>query len=161
MKYHPVTKQITNLLKKNKIWYETFEHEPVRTSEEAANVRTGYGIRQGAKALIIRFKKKGERKYVMLVLSGDARFDAKKVKKQIGSSKISFADEKEVVKLTDGVKPGGVPPLGNLFKIPVYTDKGLLTNEKIVFNAGDRSFSIAMKSKDYIKLVKPNVENIC
>jgi prolyl-tRNA editing enzyme YbaK/EbsC (Cys-tRNA(Pro) deacylase) len=60
-----------------------------------------------------------------------------------------------VKEITNGVLPGGVPPLGNLFGLEVYADNGLLGNEKIVFNAGDRSYSVAMRSKDYIDLVKP------
>lgn len=36
MDYHPLTKQITDLLTKNNYWFETFQHEPVLTSEEAA-----------------------------------------------------------------------------------------------------------------------------
>ncbi|NIA02454.1 MAG: hypothetical protein GWP15_03650 [Nitrospirae bacterium] len=51
--YHPLVNQIVEALKNNECWYETFEHEPVRTSEEAAKIRTGYTLEQGAKALII------------------------------------------------------------------------------------------------------------
>jgi len=54
--YHPVVSQIIDLLEKNNCWFETFEHEPVRTSEEAAKIRTGYSINEGAKAIIIRVK---------------------------------------------------------------------------------------------------------
>ena len=39
MKHHPVAKQITDLLANNNCWFETFEHEPVRTSEEASKIR--------------------------------------------------------------------------------------------------------------------------
>lgn len=33
-------------------------------------------------------------------------------------------------------------------------------NEKIIFNAGDRCFSMAMESKDYKSIVNPVVEEI-
>lgn len=77
--YHPTALHILNLLKQHNFWYETFEHEPVITSVDAAKLRHGYTISQGAKALIAKvdFKdKKGE--YVMFVLPGDARLDSKK-----------------------------------------------------------------------------------
>ena len=35
MGYHRVTKQIKSLLKEKGFWFETFEQEPVKTSEEA------------------------------------------------------------------------------------------------------------------------------
>ena len=41
-----------------------------------------------------------------------------------------------------------------------YVDKLLLENEKIIFNAGDRRFSVAMKAKDYQELVHPQVVDI-
>ena len=90
-------------------------------------------------------------------MSGDKKFDSEKIKNQFGLTDIRFATEEEVKNLTGGVLPGGVPPFGNLFNFEVYADTDLLKNEKIVFNAGDKSFSIAMKSRDYIKLIKPIV----
>ena len=135
MKYHPVTKQITDLLQKNNFWFETFEHEPVRTSEEAAKIRTGYSLHQGAKAMIVRVKiSEKHRKFVMLVLPADLRFDNAKVKDFFHAKDIRFATEEEVSEITKGVQPGGVPPFGNLFELEVVVDPKLLDNEKIVFN---------------------------
>jgi len=161
MKYHKVTEKIKDLLVANNCWFETFEHEPVRTSEEAAKTRTGYTLQQGAKAMIIRVKKsESDKKFVMLVFPGSLRFDNDKVKLFFGAKDIRFATEEEISNLTGGVQPGGVPPFGNLFELEVVTDPKLFKNEKIVFNAGDRSFSIAMKSQDYKKLVNPEVLDI-
>jgi len=161
MEYHKVTMQITDLLKKHGVWFETFTHAPVRTSEEAAQVRDGYTLQQGAKAIIVRVKiTNTNRKFVMLVIPGDVRFDTGKVKRLFAAKDMRFATEEEVVKLTDGVQPGGVPPFGNLFGLEIIADPTLLQNEKIVFNAGDRSFSVAMKSADYRKLAQPRIETI-
>ncbi len=158
MDYHPVTKIITDLLTQNNCWFETFEHEPVTTSEEAAKIRPGYTLRQGAKALIVRIKKsEADKKYVMLVISGDLRFDNSKVKDFFGAKDIRFASEEEIAKLTRGVQIGGVPPFGNLFNLEIVADPKLFENEKIVFNAGDRRFSVAMRSEDFKKLVNPKV----
>lgn len=157
MKYHPIVEKIKSLLLENNAFYETFEHEPVRTSEEAAQVRTGYTLSQGAKALILRVKQGSEKKFIMLVISGDKKFDKNKVKNNLDSKDIRFATEGEVAEITDGVQVGGVPPFGNLFGLSVYTDPGIFTNEKIIFNAGDRRYSIGMKAEDYNKIVKPTV----
>ena len=156
MTYHQTVQTILLLLKKHTVWYETFEHEPVRTSQEAARIRDGhYTLNQGAKALIVRVKKATNKPFfVMLVLSGDSRFDGKKVKKLLDARDIRFATTEEVADVTKGIEPGGVPPFGNLFGLDVLVDPQLLKNERIIFNAGDRRFSIAMKSSDYQKLVK-------
>ena len=161
MQYHHVTRVIQNLLDQRGVWYETFEHAPVRTSEEAAQVRTGYTIQQGAKAIIVRVKKLGGTKeFTLLVLPGDKRFDTEKVKQLLGAKDIRFATEEEVQQLTGGVEPGGVPPIGNIFDLQVVVDPALLQQEKIVFNAGDRRFSIAMRSSDYVKVVSPIIAPI-
>lgn len=161
MTYHPVVEKIKTLLTENNIFFETFEHEPVRTSEEAAKVRTGYTIRQGAKALIVRVKiSNQDKKFVMVVVPGDKRFDNLKLKSIFGAKDIRFATEAEVGELTDGVQPGGVPPFGNLFELDVYADKSLINQQKIIFNAGDKCYSIGMFSGDYQKLVKPQVAEL-
>lgn len=163
MKYHKITYKILELLKNNDFWYETFEHEPVRTSEEAAKLRTGYSIEQGAKALINKIKTRDsdiKEKFIMVVLPGSAKFDKNKVKTLLNAKDIRFATEEEVEKVTEGIKPGGIPPFGNLMGIDVIVDSTLYNNEKIVFNAGDKGFSIGMKSEDHKKLVNPLVANI-
>lgn len=161
MDYHPVTTKITSLLAANGAWYETFEHEPVRTSEQAANVRHGYTLHQGAKAILLRVKvNESDKFFVMLVMPADTQFDKATVKKLFHARDIRFATESEVSDLTGGIQSGGVPPFGNLFNLRVIADPALFRNEKIIFNAGDRRFSVAMLSKDYQRLVCPEIVEI-
>jgi Ala-tRNA(Pro) deacylase len=155
--YHPVAEKIVGLLAEHRVPFRTFEHAPVRTSEEAAALRPEFSMHQGAKALIVRAKKAGEPFFVMLVFPADLKFDSKKVKALLGAQSVSFATEEEVGRLTGGVQIGGVPPFGKLFGLPVYADELLFGNEEIVFNAGDRSFSVAMRSADYRGIVEPIV----
>jgi len=161
MSYHQTVSDILNLLKKKGCWLETFEHEPVVTSEQAAKIRRGYSISQGAKAIIVKIKNStGESEFVMLVLPGDKKFSGSKVKKLLDTKDLRFATPVEISELTGGIKIGGIPPFGNLFEIRVFIEKALLDNEKIIFNAGDRSFSVAMETKDYLEVVKPTIAEI-
>ena len=41
---HPAVQCIVDVLDAAGCWYETFEHQPVRTSEEAATTPPGYGL---------------------------------------------------------------------------------------------------------------------
>ncbi len=162
MQLHQTVQEIINILNTHNVWYETFEHEPVRTSEEASKVRHGYTIKQGAKAIIVRIKiSSNDKRFVMLVVPGDLKFDSNKIKGLYNAKDIRFATEEEVHKITNGVLPGGVPPFGNLFKLEVIADKRVFDNEKIVFNAGDKRFSIGMNSQDYATIVKPKIVDIC
>lgn len=162
MEYHPVVEKIKRVLTENSAEFETFEHAPVRTSEEAANIRTGYTLEQGAKAIIAKVKELGKgKRFVMFVMPGNKRFDTDKIKRNFGLVDIRFATEQEVSEITGGVLPGGVPPFGNLFNLDVFADTTLFDNAKIVFNAGDKSYSIGIQSSDYQKIVNPVVGEIC
>jgi len=161
MSYHPTVVTITQLLTTHNCWFETFEHRPVTTSVEAAQIRSGYSLAQGAKALIVRIKEKSGQKYfAMLVIPGNLKFDTAKVKDHFTAKDIRFATVAEVSQITAGIEPGGVPPFGNLFELPVVVDNKLLTNDKIIFNAGDRCFSIAMMAANYLELVTPQLADL-
>lgn len=158
--YHPVVSQILQILTDNGVWHETFEHEPVVTSEDAAKVRTGYTLSQGAKAIIVKVDSRQssvDSQFVMLVLPGDKKIDNKKVKALLGVKSYSFANPEELARVTGGVERGGVPPWGNLFGMTVYADHTLFDHEKIIFNAGDRRFSVAMRSADYLHFINPKI----
>lgn len=158
MEYHPTVKLITDLLLSHNYWFETFTHLPVMTSEEAAQMRPGYTLEQGAKALIVKIEKKNkEKEYCMLVLPAHLKLDSKKIKQALDIKNLRFASEEEITTITRGIQRGAIPPFGNLFGINVYADPLLFANEKIVFNAGDRRFSLAMESKDYKALVMPQL----
>ncbi|MBU0650134.1 hypothetical protein KJ605_01400 [Patescibacteria group bacterium] len=156
MNHHSVVREIKALLVNQRIKYDLFEHEPVRTSEEAARIRPGYSLKQGAKALIVKlYMRGGGERYVLLVVPGDARFNSKKVKKLFDARDLRFATEEEVSEVTDGVLVGGVPPFGSLFGLETYVDSQVENNERIIFNAGDRRVSIAMSVADYMSTEKP------
>jgi len=155
---HAAVGRIKALLDAEACWYETFEHEPARTSEEAAAARPGYALRQGAKAIILRVKRsKRDKFFVMLVFPADRKFDSRAVKDYFAARDIRFASEDEVAELTGGIQPGGVPPFGNLFDLPLFATPQLFQVERIVFNAGDRRYSLAMRSADFRRLAQPEL----
>jgi len=124
----------------------------VRTSEEAALIR-GSHLSNGAKAILIRAKKK-EQTFCLVVMSASFKLNTKKLRKELGANSINFADTSEVKKIT-GVLPGAVPPFGSVFGIQTYMDKSLQSVTDIDFNAGLRTDSLRMKQQDYEKVEKP------
>jgi prolyl-tRNA editing enzyme YbaK/EbsC (Cys-tRNA(Pro) deacylase) len=158
---HPMTQVLEELLQREGCWYTTFDHAEVRTSEEAAATRPGYTLHQGAKALIMRCKfRGGTTGFAMLVINADLGCDNRKAKQLLDAKDMRFATEAEVAELTNGILPGGVPPFGNLFGLPVLAHTGLPPLERIVFNCGDRRKSIAMATSDYLRLVAPRLVDL-
>ena len=146
-----VFEKILALLEKNNVPYRLTEHEPVRTSEEAARVR-GAALKTGAKAMIVR----GKDTYYLLVLPADKQIDWKRVRALLHVSNLRFATEEEAENVAH-VKMGSVPPFGNILGLPTYFDEGLFENDVVNFNPGSTTHSIAMKSADLRALVSPIV----
>lgn len=141
--------QIKELLIKKRISFQVKEHLPTPTSEDSARERNE-PLRIGAKALVI----KADERFIMVIVPGDRKIDSQKLKRTLNAKKLRFATVEELEKLT-GLKPGAVPPWGNLFNLPTLMEKSFLEEEYLAFNAGSLTTSIKMKVKDYIEAVKP------
>lgn len=149
-----IFEKIVKLLNKNNISYQLFEHQPVYTSEEAAKIRDGTKLEQGAKALVMM----ADKKPILIVISGARRVDTKKFKRLFKIKDLRMSTPDEVKKLTD-VKVGAVPPFGKLLGLEIFVDQSLGENEEISFNAGLHTKSVKMKYQDWFQLVKPKLGN--
>lgn len=146
-----VFRQIIKLLDETNIPFTQSKHAETITSEDAARVR-GVDLKTGAKAMIA--ESKGI--FYQFVLPGNRKIDWKLVKSHLGIKDISLAKEDDVEQKF-GLKRGSVPPFGNLFGIKVFYDDKLLENEFVNFNAGSLTDSVQMRTKDLVKVVKPEV----
>ncbi|MDD9867963.1 MAG: hypothetical protein OXU73_01370 [Candidatus Campbellbacteria bacterium] len=158
--YHSAHNRILSILDESGCLYDRFEHIPVVTSEEAAQVRPNeYSIEDSAKSLIVKARNNDKRTtfFVQLVIPGDDRFKEKRVAKLLGATEVTLASLEELDKLTDGLEPGSIPPFGTLFNIPVYIDTITANRPRIVFNCADRRVSVAVDTSDYLKIVRPNI----
>lgn len=143
--------RIVDLLTRHGADFRVMEHEPVRTSEQAAQVR-GTPLERGAKALVLDAG--GD--LVMAVISAARRTDFRKLKAHLGSRRVQLASADAVMERT-GCLPGGVPPFGNLFGLRVLMDPSLATVDRIDFNAGERTRSMDLRREDYQRIVRPEV----
>ena len=153
---HPIVTKIRSILDKETIPYRYIEHRAGVTSKEMAAIRKDFSLSEGAKALILTT----DTGFIQAVLPGDKKFNNSKLRKIVGTKEIRFATSQELSTVTEGIQPGAVPPFGNLFNIPVYADKSIFLNERIVFNCGERTASISMSPNDYKNLVQPIIVDI-
>jgi len=142
------------------VQYAVSEHQPVLTSEQAAEIR-GVSLASGAKAMLLKDTgKKLTREgvpYYLAVTSAACRFSSKQFKKTINCKTFRFATPEEVHTVT-GCLTGAVPPFGKIFDIPVFVDRSLGKNETINFNCGMRTKSISMKYEDYFNVEGPTFQ---
>jgi Ala-tRNA(Pro) deacylase len=141
-----VTARLTGWLEAAGVAFRLLEHPPVRTSVEAAAVRST-PLQSGAKALVVR----ADERPVQLVLPADRRVDNARLRAILGTRRLRFLTVDELMTLT-GCLPGAVPPFGHLFGLDVLIDESLTRAEEIAFNAGSRTVSITMRCADFLRL---------
>lgn len=146
-----VFQRVRDLLESHGVPFDVLRHEPVYTSQQAADIR-GVSLASGAKALVC----KGGDEFVMFVMPADLKLAGKAVRRACKWRKLRFADGDEVRRLT-GLEPGSIPPFGSLFGLPTLCDARLCENETINFNAGDHTISVSMSCQDYLKVESPQL----
>ena len=130
--------------------YEGIHHEPAGSAEEYHNT-LGTRYEQQAKALFVRYKKPGEKSFVVVALQAQKRADLSIIKNLLQAKEVKLANKDQLKQVT-GCNFGELPPLGKLFGLKLFMDKDLVEEDKIYFNAGDLSFSIAIAPEEITRL---------
>ncbi|MGA3112462.1 MAG: YbaK/EbsC family protein [Candidatus Bathyarchaeia archaeon] len=143
--------KILRLFEENNVVYQLYEHQPVYTSKEAAQVR-GVELKTGCKSMILKKKCGG---FVLANIAADRKIDFKALEFHLGT-KLSFASREEVLKVTN-CESGSVPPFGALFGLPTFLDPSVLENESVNFNIGSLTKSVKISREDLLKLMNPTI----
>src|SRR3989344_5988513 len=105
--------EIKRLLDSRGIKYETSEHEPVYTSEDAARIR-GEELKTGAKALIFSISKayrnleedpllhrfKAGKEFILCIVPGNMKIDTKKLNEILSCRDVRMAPPEEVLNVS-------------------------------------------------------------
>jgi len=149
-----VLRNIRRILKEKEIAFEEREHEAVFTSEQAAKARGLESEKDGIKSLIFKTEN-GE--FLIILNPGNEKVDVSKIKEKEGVKHLSLAKPEEVKKVT-GVTIGCVAPFGMRNKLKTYLNTTLLKSERLYFNPGAHTKTIAIKSKDLPKILGDYIE---
>jgi Ala-tRNA(Pro) deacylase len=137
-------------LDRNHIAYSHSIHPPAFTALEvaAADRIPAYTLAK----TVVYF---GDTGYGMAVVPADRTVDFAEVRRLMGLSFIRLATEVELVDLFPTCEVGAMPPLGNLFGLPVLVDVSIEAQEFIAFTAGTHRDVIRMSFSDFAKQVNP------
>ena len=163
-------KKLENLLKKNKIFYQTIQHKTVYTTFDLHQT-TGIALKEIGKTLLV----KADKEFFLTVISGNRKLDLIKLKNLLNKALVKTANArgeqfKKIKKLKIGSeiqikrnftkKIGALLPLGSFYKKRTIVDKLFLKNKKIILRAGDFKESIKMTTKNFVKLENPIIGSI-
>jgi Cys-tRNA(Pro) deacylase len=119
---------------------------PVFTVEEAAlerQVRTS----QIVKTMVV---KKGDGGFCIVLLPGHRQLSLKKVRRELGDSKVALATRDEVTKVT-GYQVGAVTPIGiRRRNLRVLCDRDVLEEDYVDISSGDPTAGIELRSSDLL-----------
>jgi len=121
------------------------------TAQEAAASAHVSGKRF-AKTVVLR--QRGQ--YVLAVLPADERVDLERLSALVGST-VTLASEEECDRLFPECERGALPPLGELYGLPVLADAHLARHEWICMSGGTHSDVIEMRWDDFRRVALPRV----
>ena len=146
--------RIFSLLESEQCRYEVIRHAPMGETVSASLIR-GHDLRQAAKSLVLEATDRDDktRRYYLAVVPGHKRVDLKFLRSVLNAKRVQFAPEEKAKELT-GCVMGAVPPFSFHKDLRVMFDMTIADVDQLVFNAGELDVSVAMPTRDYLRIVR-------
>ena len=135
--------------------FRTVSHPEAFTAEQTAAASHVPG-RQLAKTVIVKL----DGQLSMVVVPATCRLDLESVGRSCGVEQAELATEVEFRFAFPDCAIGAMPPLGNLYNLPVYVCSGMARAETIHFNGGSHTQLVSMLYAEFAELAKPTVIDI-
>lgn len=144
--------KVEGLLRDHHVRFEVHGHPLAYTAQEVAAAEHVPG-RLVAK-VVIAF---ADDRMVMLALPAPEKVDLLKLAEQMCTDNVRLASEEEFADVFADCETGTMPPFGNLYGMPVFVDKRLAEDDRIVFQAGTHTHTIELDYAAFSDLVHPHV----
>jgi Ala-tRNA(Pro) deacylase len=143
---------LDKLLDSRNIPFRSYNHPPTYTAQETAEVlhTTGYEV---AKSVVLKV----DNRFVITVLPACQQVDLEGFRQKMDARTVKLATEKELQSIAPMCDKGSIPPVGNLFGLPVYVATSLAEDEVISFSGGTHTEDIRMSFRDFEWLVQPQL----
>ena len=152
-----VVERLRRFLDAEGVAYATMPHTEAFTAQQLA-VAARVGARQVAKVVAVR-EEGGA--HLMVVLPASCRLDLAALRRAAGRRRLSLVRESDMGRLFPDCETGAMPPVGNLYGLPVFIDACFQRDADIVFPAGSHHEVVRMPYADYVRLVRPVVGEFC
>lgn len=151
----PLLEKLRVFLDENHAQYTHTVHSIAYTAREVASAEH-LPPREVAKTVVVH----GDDGYHMLVLPANRLVDFQEVRLALGLSHARMVPETELNRLFPDCELGAMPPMGNIYGIPVYLDSGLAAEDTITFNAGTHRDVVHMTTREFRRLVRPTLVSL-
>lgn len=135
--------------------YDRIDHEPAFTMEVCEEIDKILGGKTCKNLFLCNRQKTA---FYLLLMPGDKTFKTKDLSAQIGSSRLSFAGEEDMMEILN-LTPGSVTILGLMYdkekKVKLLVDEEVLTDEYFGCHPCINTSSIKLKTSDVFEKVIP------
>ncbi len=137
--------------------YQVFIHPGQLKSLEQAAYERNQQPEQVVRSIVFRISKL---QYVMVLVAGPKQIAWPALRKHLGTSRISMANQDEVLALT-GYRRGAVSPLGLSAPMRTLVDKSVLDQDEISIGSGQQGVAVILRQADLIKAIgEPEVVDL-
>jgi Ala-tRNA(Pro) deacylase len=151
--------RLVSLLDAGGARYRVIAHAPEGRTEVVSTYRK-HPVACAAKCLVAMVKvNKRTSRYFLAVVSGDARVDLPALKTLAGGTYVAFASTAKAEALAGSVS-GTILPFSFHPDLELVVDPALLTHREIFFNAARLDRSLALDTRDYVRLAEPQIRPI-
>jgi Ala-tRNA(Pro) deacylase len=154
-------RKVYEVLDHYEIAYHVIEHPAVYTIEEMDSLKIFQDYPWVVKNLFLR-DANGKRHF-LVVLDKEKKADLKYIRKQLGSSTLSFASEERLMKYLKLTK-GSVTPFGILNDeakaVEVVFDSSLVGRDQIGVHPNDNTATVMLSYLDLYKIIKAHSNQI-
>ena len=127
--------------------YELTEHPLTITARETARVE-GIDPRRFAKTLGVET---ADGRRALVVVEATEKVDLVRARRVLDSGEVRLLTEDELVELAPDCEPGTIPPIGEMFGVPVYADFSLREDSEITFHAGSHRYTATVEREAWEK----------
>jgi Ala-tRNA(Pro) deacylase len=118
--------------------YELHEHPLTFTARETAEIE-GVDPRRFAKTLAVET---GDGRRALVVVDAIDHLDLDKAAVALGAERVRLLSEPEMQQMAPDCEVGTIPPIGQLFDVPVLADVAVREDPEITFHAGSHHFTV-------------------
>ena len=147
---------VEEYLRDENVRFSVHHHPPAYSAQRLAAVEHVPGS-MVAKVVIAY----ADDQMVMLCLPAPCRVDLIKLMNLLGTDDVRLATEQDMEMAFPDCEVGAMPPFGNLYRMPVFVDKQLAEDERVLFQACRHTDTIEMRFDDFTRLVHPVVTDFC
>ena len=148
--------RLTRLLESHGARFRLIPHEPQGVTSPASRLR-GHPLSQAAKCIVARVKLgKKVNRFVLAVVPGDRLVALDELRQMWDGTYVSFATRETAEELS-GCVSGTIVPFSFRDDLELVVDPRLLDEPEIYFNAARLDMSIALDTRDYVRLAGPRI----